>query len=214
MATQARSITRRDVLTKGVLAGGVGAAAGVLVTATGSGCARAQEQTGLTWDVACLGDTLRIQATEGNEEGDLSGNTFYVEGNVYEEGTIEGDGFDPESADPIGLWVCRGFFMITKARTEPHVITTQEYIIGAIRKNRLFPPDTLTSSGTEGSDAEEQAPVRSVIGGTGRYAGASGVVIQNGNGKNTTTLRGVGDKAPNFRFVFTLLLPDLRVEEG
>jgi hypothetical protein len=208
---EAQAVSRRDVLTKGILAGGVGAAAGVLVTATGAGCARAQEQTSLTWDVACLGDTLRIQSTEGNAEGDLTGNTFYVEGNVYREGTIDGDGFDPAGAKAIGLWICRGFFMIHKARPDPHVITTQEYVIGAIRSDRLFPPDTLTSSGTEGSDAEKQTPVRSVIGGTGKWAAATGVVLQHPNGKNTTTLRGVGQKAPNFRFEFTLLVPEINV---
>ncbi len=213
METEARSVTRRDVLTKGILAGGVGAAAGVLVTATGAGCARAQESSKVTYDVACLGDTFRVQATEGNEEGDLRGNPFYVEGWIYENGTIDGDGFDPASAENIGLWLCRGWFMINADRPEPHVVTTQEYILGDLRKNRLFPPDQLVSSGMEGSDAEKEAPIRSVIGGTGRFLGATGVVLQKGNGKNTTTLRGIGDKAPNFRFEFTLLVPDIEIPE-
>lgn len=209
MTTEARSISRRDVLTKGVLAGGVGAAAGVLVTATGAGCAQAQEASGLTLDVACIGDTFRVQPTEGNAEGDLRGNPFYVEGWIYERGTIDGNGFDPKSADAIGLWLCRGWFMINQARPEPHVVTTQEYILGNITKTTLFPADQLTSSGMEGTDTEKEPPVRSVIGGTGRYAGATGVVLQHGNGRNTTTLKGIGEKAPNFRFEFKLLVPDV-----
>ncbi len=213
METEARAVSRRDVLTKGILAGGVGAAAGILVTATGAGCARAAEGTNVTYDVACLGDTFRVQATEGNEEGDLRGNPFYVEGWIYPSGTITGNGFDPASADHVGLWLCRGWFMINKDRPEPHVVTTQEYIIGNLRKDRLFPPDQLVSSGMEGTDTEKEAPIRSVIGGTGRFLGATGVVVQNGNGRNTTTLRGIGEKAPNFRFVFTLLVPEIEVPE-
>lgn len=205
---ESRTISRRDVLTKGVLAGGVGAAAGVLVTA-GAGCAQAQQASKLTVDVACIGDTLRIQPTDGNAEGDLRGNTFYVEGWIYEDGTVSKKGFDPKSADPIGLWLCRGWFMINADRPEPHVVTTQEYIFGNLSKKRLFPADQLTSSGMEGTDTEEEPPLRSVIGGTGRYAGATGVVLQHGNGRNTTTLNGIGDKAPNFRFAFSLLVPDV-----
>lgn len=208
-----RTFSRRDVLSKGIVAGGVGAAAGILVT-SGVGCAQAQSTSSITYDVACNGDTLRIQPTEGNEEGDSRGNTFYVEGWVYEDGTISGDGFDPESADPIGVWLCRGWFMNHPGRPNPHVITTQEYVLDNITEANLFPGDSLTSSGTEGSDTEEQPPIRAVIGGTGRYIGATGQVVQNGNGTNTTVLRGVPDdpNAPNFRFDFTLLLPEIDLD--
>jgi hypothetical protein len=204
--TRAQQIGRRDLLKKGMVVGGVGAAAGLLATATGAGCASAQESQKVTFDVACLGGTLRIQPTDGNAEGDLSGNTFYVEGLIYDEGTIDSDGFDPASAAAIGRWFCRGWFTITPDRAEPHVITTQEYIFPEITASRLFPPDTMTSSGLEGSDTEEQTPIRSVIGGTGRYAGAQGVVLQHGNGRNTTELRGLGEKAPNFRFEFDVII--------
>ncbi len=206
--TETRSISRRDVLTKGVVAGGVGAAAGIFVTAN-AGCAQAQSTSKLTLDVACLGDTFRVQPTDGNAEGDLRGNTFSVEGWIYDSGTIPNKGFDPKSADPIGVWLCRGWFLIHAGRPEPHVVTTQEYILGNITKAKLFPADQLVSSGMEGTDTEKEPPLRSVIGGTGRYAGASGVVLQNGNGRNTTTLRGLGEKAPNFRFDFRLLVPEI-----
>lgn len=204
------AVTRRDLLRKGAVLGGAGAAFGALST-LGSGCAVAQTTEKTTYDVACLGDTLRIQPTEGNEEGDLSGNTFYVEGHVYPEDTIPtpGDGFDPSSEEPLGRWICRGWFMITPDRPEPHVITTQEYVLDAISEDQLFPADVLTSSGMEGSDTEEQTPIRSVVGGTGRFAGATGVVLQHGNGRNTTELRGIGDNAPNFRFEFSLLVPEI-----
>ena len=134
-------------------------------------------------------DTFRIIfATGAPESGDLRGSTFSVEGLIYPENTIEGDRFDPTSAGAIGRWMCCGWFLINPDRPEPHVLTTQEYILRDIRANRLYPPNQLVSSGTEGSDAENQAPIRSVIGGTGKYLGAKGEVFQHGRGKNTTTL--------------------------
>ncbi len=58
----------------------------------------------------------------------------------------------------------------------------------------------------EGSKDETQAAVRSVVGGTGRYTGARGVVLQHGNGTNVTALGPAGalGPAPNFRFEFQL----------
>jgi hypothetical protein len=109
----------------------------------------------LDLDVACLGDTLRIQLQEGNAEGDFRGSVFIVEENIYPEGTIsKKETFDPASADAIGTWFCRGWLLGYPERSEPHVISTQEYVLGAIRPDRLFPSDTLASSGTEGVNAE------------------------------------------------------------
>ncbi len=50
------------------------------------------------------------------------------------------------------------------------------------------PPDQLVSSGMEGPDTEDQTPIRSVTGGTGKYLGAEGAVLQHGRSMNTTTL--------------------------
>jgi hypothetical protein len=130
-----------------------------------------------------------------------------VEGLIYKGGTIKGSGFDPSSAPSIGVWLCRGWFLIQKDRPEPHVVSTQEYVFGEIRPDRLYPPDQLVSSGMEGSEAEGQPAIRSVVGGSGKYAGATGGVEQHGNGTNTTTLTGMDAPAPNFRFKFELLLP-------
>jgi len=218
MASETAGIARRDLLRKGLILGGAGTAAGLLVTSN-VGCATAQEAgavTKVTFDVACLGDTLRIQPTEGNEEGDTRGNTFSVEGHIYAADTIPtpGDGFDPSSEDAIGTWLCRGWFLINPDRPNPHVITTQEYVLAIMSDAQPFAADNLVSSGTEGTDEDEPPPIRSVIGGTGRYAGATGVVVQRGNGRNSTELRGVGANAPNFRFEFHLSVPQLDIDLG
>lgn len=207
-------VDRREVLKRAVAIGGAGTAAAALASFGTAEGAAAAGRSRVKLDVACLGDTLRIQPQEGNTEGDFRGSLFIVEGNVYPAGTISQETFDPASAKAIGTWFCRGWLLGYPERPEPHVITTQEYVLGTIRPDRLFPPDTLVSSGTEGVNAEfipgaeAQVPIRSVVGGTGKYAGATGVVRQVFLGSNTTTLSGIGP-APNFRFKFRLWIPPL-----
>lgn len=207
-------LDRRAVLKRGLVLGGAGSAAAALATFGSTESAAAAGRIRLKLDVASLGDTLRIQPQEGNAEGDSRGSLFILEGNIYPAGTISRETFDPASAEAIGTWFCRGWILGHPERPEPHVITTQEYVLGNIRPERVFPPDTLASSGTEGVNAEfipgadAQVPIRSVIGGTGKYAGATGVVRQAFLGSNTTTLTGLGP-APNFRFKFRLWAPQL-----
>jgi hypothetical protein len=202
-------IDRRSLLKKGsVLAGAGVVSAGAAGLAAPAAAAAGKRKA--TYDVACLGDTFRLilHPDANPQAGELRGSTFSVEGSIYRAGTIRGTGFDPASAQPLGRWFCRGWFLINPERPEPHVITTQEYVFGQIRPNRLFPRDTLVSSGLEGT-FEEQTPIRSVIGGTGEYAGATGVVLQHGRATNTTRIVPLGIQAPNFRFEFQLRLPEL-----
>lgn len=208
------TLDRRSVLKKGLVLGGVGTAAGLLASASGAGCASAQESRALELDVACLGDTFRMIPVAGNAEGDLRGNTFSVEGLIYPDGTIpdapEND-FDPASERAIGHWLCRGWFLLHPGRTQPHVVTTQEYILGVISDDNVFPVDSLVSSGLEGPnpDSADKPALRSVIGGTGDYAAATGVVRQLENGTNTTRIEDFDANAANFRFTFSLLVPEL-----
>ncbi|MPY89425.1 MAG: hypothetical protein GEU99_16040 [Luteitalea sp.] len=103
------------------------------------------------------------------------------------------------SAEAMGHWFCRGWFIFDPARPLPHVITTQEYVLGLITDDQGSPPDTLVSSGLEGGIELAQ---RAVIGGSGRHRHARGHVLQQTLGTNTTVLTGGTDPAPNFRFVF------------
>jgi hypothetical protein len=202
-------LDRRTLLKRGSLLAGAGAAsAGVAGLAAAPAAAHPKKT--VRYDVACLGDTFRIilHPDANPQAGELRGSTFSVEGWIYPAGTITGTGFDPASAESIGRWFCRGWFLINPDRLEPHVITTQEYVFGEIRPNRLFPRNTLASSGIEGT-FEEQTAIRSVIGGTGNFGGATGEVLQHPRGTNTTRIVPLGIDAPNFRFEFRLRIPNL-----
>jgi hypothetical protein len=200
----AEGLGRRELLRQGLIWSGTATAAALGSTAVLGSPAGAG--TELAYDVACLGDTLRIIFAPGANPSDMRGSTFSVEGVIYPAGTVPATGFDPRGLDGVGRWICRGWFLIAPGRPEPHVITTQEYLFGDISAARLYPRDQLVSSGMEGSKDESQPAVRSVTGGTGRYAGARGVVFQHGNGTNTTALGpgGALGPAPNFRFEFRL----------
>ncbi|MGH9267944.1 MAG: hypothetical protein ACRD0D_07180, partial [Acidimicrobiales bacterium] len=161
------------------------------------------------FDVACLLNTFTPILAEGatNPDTDFRGTTFFVEGDLYPGGAIPvgATDFDPASTPPIGHWLCRGWFINRTGRAgeqdrpEPHVVTHQEYLIGRITPGELFPADQLTSSGLEGTITSASA-VRSVVGGTGTYRGATGEVLQHTVGANLTG-------GPNFRFEFNLHRP-------
>ncbi len=206
---QSTKVDRRELLRRAFW-GGVGVAgASVAVSAgplSGLGGRAEADTKRLVVDMACLGDTFRFIPVPGdNMNDDLRGAPFSVEGNLYKAGTIKGDGFDPSAVKPTGTWVCRGWLMTAPGRPTPDVITTQEYFLSEpLGGPDAFIADQLVSSGVEG--AGKRPPVRSVIGGTGRYAGARGTVVQHGLGTNTTSLWLVGalGPAPNFRFEFHL----------
>lgn len=201
------SLDRGSLLKRGSALVGAGAASAGLLAAPAS----AHRRDTVTYDVACLGDTFRmiLHPDANPAAGELRGSPFSVEGWIYRAGTIPGSGFDPATARALGRWFCRGWFLINPERLEPHVITTQEYVFGSMRPGRLFPRDTLVSSGLEGTFEEDQTPIRSVMGGTGEFGGATGVVLQHGRGTNTTRIAPLGIQAPNFRFEFQLRVPHL-----
>lgn len=206
LPTSRREILRRSLWGgAGLAVASIGALGPAVRAGASTGPQVSRRSRGPVFDVACLGDTFRVTFAAGaTSSGDLRGSTFSVEGALYPEGTISGTGFDPGAVAPTGHWLCRGWFLIHPGRPEPHVVTTQEYVLGRIGPDRLFPPDQLASSGMEGAEDERQPAIRSVIGGTGRFAGATGEVVQHGLGTNTTTLATIGVPAPNFRFVFDL----------
>jgi hypothetical protein len=203
---------RREVLRQGLLWGGMGAVATGLATGSSRAAAASGPAVGasLVLDCALLGDTLRIIPAPGaTPPNNLAGSVFVVEGLTYPAGTIHGDGFDPLSAPATGRWICRGWLINTPDRPQPAILSTQEYLLQPITAQRLFPPDQLASSGLEQAVAipldPSQPGIRSVIGGTGRYAGATGTVVQHFTGRNTSRIAGgaMGNGA-NFRFEFQL----------
>ena len=59
----------------------------------------------------------------------------------------------------------------------------------------------------EASPDDSQRAVRVVVGGSGKYLGATGQLVQQNYFKNTTVLAGVGVQAPNWTFEFDLRMP-------
>jgi hypothetical protein len=188
-------------LAGGAIGGGVAAAS------TGGGAFRRES---LVLEVCCLGDTWRVSdVVYAEDAGDYRGQPFAVEGYLYPEGTIPaGDGFVPTTDGAIGRWFCRGGVMTYTARPEPHGQTTQTYAFGPVSREQLFPPQLL-SDGLEGSFETDQVSVRAVTGGTYEWMGASGQVSQILTGFNTTEFTDGTGSAPNFRFEFDLLVPNL-----
>jgi hypothetical protein len=205
-----QDLGRRRLLTGLAVGGAVvvgGVVGGVASAAVASGGSRRESRE---FDVACLGETWRETAARNPADDADFRFPFLVEGWIYPQGTIPPDGFVPVESGSVGRWFCRGWILVDGSRPEPHIASVQEYVFGSISQERLFPPDNLTSSGLEGTFLTDQVAARAVIGGTGIYMGAMGQVLQAPNGFNTSVLSdGTGDNAPNFRFTFDLLLPNI-----
>jgi hypothetical protein len=210
----APSIDRRTMLGRIALGSGAlvaGAVGGAAASATGIAAGGWKRET-VTFDVACLGETWRDSLVNyAANASDFRGMPFAVEGWIYPEGTIPmpGDGFVPTQDGSIGRWLCRGSTLVYADRPEPHVQTSQEFVFSSMSGDDLFPDDLLSTSGIEGSNQPELVAHRSVVGGIGRYLGASGVQHQEMNGLNTSIFTDGTGAAPNFRMRFELLLPDV-----
>jgi hypothetical protein len=206
----AAPIPRRSLIGGLALGGaalGAGALGAVAVDKVAGASGYRREQ--FTIEVACLASTMRT-ATQANQADDADGRApFLVEGWIYPEGTIPGDGFVPTDVDSIGRWFCRGWFIIDGDRGQPHTVSHQDFVFGTITLERLFPPDTMAAVGLEGTDFRDQSSARSVIGGTGKYIGATGQVMETFFALNTSTFSG-DDEAfgPCFRFDFDIRVLD------
>jgi hypothetical protein len=200
------SLGRRGLVGGLALAGvalGAGAAGGALGARSSGG--RRREK--LAIEIACLGPTMRnINPDNRADDADFR-NVFLVEGLLYPAGTIVGDGFIPIEADAIGHWFCRGWFINSAARPQPHIASSQDFCFGRITPENLFPRDVITSHGLEGTDTKEVPWYRPVIGGTGKYFGATGEEKQTFFSENATKFSD-GFPGLNFRIEFDLLLPD------
>jgi hypothetical protein len=125
------------------------------------------------------------------------GKTFIVSGKIYRAGTLKSGGdfgnpdnpAGPETPMAIGTWVCRGTLNLDigeiAAGGFPHVTSTQVFTFDS--------GGTLVSEGPEGG----ATVTRAVIGGTARFGGARGDVIEEPLGVNTSNLF-------NVRFYFDL----------
>lgn len=133
--------------------------------------------------------------------------------------------WDFKAAKPIGHWMSRGWTLINgarepykdtndtvieTARVEPYLLSDHTFVFGRFDGGNLS-PDMLMTSGTEGrQDPDAERVVRAVTGGTGRFAHATGQVVQTRLGRNTSNMRSLASigavKAPNYLFEFDLRL--------
>lgn len=215
------AIGRRKVLRGGMAIGAAVPLLGAATAATApSAAAKPLTAAGASgrhvevFDVAMLGDTLDVIAGPHVDDFDLRGTTYYVEGPIYPGFTIpnEQTGWDPSqhTGQEIGHWFDIGSFMLYRGRPHPHLYGTMTHIFGLITADNNFPVDQVSSIGTEASPTQDTKPsTRSIVGGAGRYIGASGQITLYGNGSNTTfsNVFGVIRPAPNLRFFFEFITP-------
>jgi hypothetical protein len=203
------SPTSRRSLLAGLALGGAAVTGAVVGGGVASSGGIGFRKETLVLDVACVGSLWRDAPVRNPaDEADFRA-PFMVEGLIYPAGTIPESGFVPTAQGAIGTWFCQGWLILDNSRPEPHALTHQQFVLGTIDEGQLFPPDTLTSHGLEGTIATSQTATRSVVGGTGAYAGAIGRVAHRTNGFNTSVLAdGTDDNAPNYIEEFEFLLPD------
>lgn len=133
--------------------------------------------------------------------------------------------WDFTGARPVGHWLNRGWVMINgnrtpyrdskgtvieTARTEPHMLSEHTFVLGVLGPTNISPELLITSGLENGNNPDEETMVRAVIGGTRRFAHASGEVVVTRIGRNTSLLRSFshrGDvRSPNYRYEFDLRL--------
>lgn len=199
---------RRRLLGAGMALGGgavVGGLAGAGAAAATSGSAWRRET--LAVEVAMRGETWRDGQVRNRANDADFRIPFAVEGWIYPVDTLPQEGFVPTQAGAIGHWFCQGWMVLDENRPAPHFNTTQNHVLGIISPERVFPPDSLASSGLEGGDPG-QPMVRAVTGGSGQYLGAGGEAIETIIGDNTSVV-GMENPSPgaNLRFEFDLWVP-------
>lgn len=203
------AVGRRGLL-GGLALGSVALGAGVVGGfATDAVAGSVYRKRRLTVEVACLAELWR-EAVKSNPatDGDFRA-PFVVEGWIYPEGTILGDGFRPVPEGSLGRWFCRGSVIIDAVRPEPHTTTHQDFVFGTITPEALFPTNTLATAGLEGTVDRAQRATRAVIGGTGEFLGATGQQTQQLIATNTSLFAdGTNEPGPCWRVEFDLRILD------
>lgn len=174
----------------------------------------------LVLDVAVLGqtnvqnDTHALNLVQGPDfhESDFRGGIYYFEGAIFPGGTFPEDKsrFDLDAHQAIGSYFNHGVPILHPGRRQPHLLSTQTFILGLLGDADPSPDDQLISHGVEHGNSPEISFTRAVIGGTGRYNGARGYLVEEAWGENTSVLANYGPpdfapQAPNHRYSFYLL---------
>lgn len=150
----------------------------------------------LNFDVATDASSARANRPDWSITGPLRGDTFISNGLVYAGGTIpDGDTtatFPLTDDGRLGTLFSRGQYIADAAEiasAAPHSIASTQIFT-------LDEGNGLITEGLEGTGTE----VRAVVGGWGKYSGASGQMTQEIVGFNSTG-------GYNLRFTFNLKVP-------
>ena len=197
---------RRLVRTGGLMAGAAALLAAPAI-------ARAQDDAAdeVSFDVALDGATMRYVKANPGHPIDLPqiGDTFIVFGSIYPAGTFDKRDLNPDQPGAIGRWVCRGSISVDLSTDDvPHAVTTVNHVLGdglSVTGGPIGPVhDAIIHEGFEGGLAEN---IRAIVGGTGKYAGARGDVIQVLRGANDTLIQVAPElavPAPSYTFTFRI----------
>jgi len=191
-------MTRRRTFTLSI-----GAAAAVAIAAATFGAAgvAADPKDHVTFvvDVAVDHPTFAIVPSAGlvlqpEPPGPNRGTPFIVDGTIFPGGTLEvGNNMgDPHQAGSIGNWICKGIFTSDLGTDDIGFNTTQMYRFDG-------DADAIWTEGLEaGLGKIGVITHRTIVGGTGRFRGAEGEVVQEALGTNDTG-------TPNIRLTFKIL---------
>jgi hypothetical protein len=186
---------------KFVLSTVTGAAA--LAGALGLGATRAladpREHFSFVVDVAVDHATFAIVPSTGlvlqpEPPGPNRGTPFIVDGSVFPGGTImSGAGMgDPNQPGSIGKWICKGIFTSDLGAADVGFNTTQMFEFNG-DVDAIWPEGLEAGLGKMGVITH-----RAILGGTGRFRGVQGEVVQEALGTNVTG-------TPNIRLTFKIL---------
>jgi hypothetical protein len=193
-----------------VRTGGLVAGAAALLAAPRFTSAQDSDADEVSFDVALDGATVRyVKAVPGHPSGlPLTGDTFILFGTIFPAGTFDAGDINPDQDGAIGRWICRGSFYVDLTTEEvPHAVTTVMHVLGeglsATTGGPIGPAhDAIFHEGFEGGLEEG---TRAIVGGTGRYAGARGEVVQVIRGGNDTLFQvtpEIAVPAPSYTFTF------------
>jgi hypothetical protein len=181
------------------LACGIAAAFTALQLGTTTAQADSRDHVTFVVDVAVDHATFAIVPSTGlvlqpEPPGPNRGTPFIVDGKVFPGGTLKrgaGQG-DPGQPGAIGTWFCKGIFTSDLATDDVGFNTTQMFEFNG-------DADAIWTEGLEaGLGKIGVITHRTILGGTGRFRGASGEVVQEALGTNVTG-------TPNIRLTFKIL---------
>jgi len=151
-----------------------------------------------TVDVAVDHRTFAIVPSNGNvlnpePLGPNRGTPFIVDGKIFPGGTLQkGAGMgDPDMPGSIGSWICKGIFTSDLTTEDVGFNTTQMFLFNGDK-------DAIWTEGLEaGLGKEGVITHRTILGGTGKFRGARGEVVQEALGTND-------QGTPNIRLTFEI----------